>query len=68
MIVNAERFLADLHKLRSFGASGVGKGVVRRAYSDADVAARPWLASRMAEAGLDVHLSLIPLSEPTRPD
>lgn len=55
MNVNAERFLADLHKLRSFGASGVGKGVVRRAYSDADIAARQWLAGRMAEAGLDVH-------------
>jgi len=55
MNVNAERFLADLHELRSFGASGVGKGVVRRAYSDADIAARQWLAGRMAEAGLDVH-------------
>ena len=27
MHVNAERFLAELHTLRSFGASGVGKGV-----------------------------------------
>lgn len=59
MIVNAERFLADLHKLRSFGASGVGKGVVRRAYSDADIAARQWLASRMREAGLEVHFDPI---------
>ena len=54
-MVNAERFLADLHKLRSFGAAGTGKGVVRRAYSEADIAARAWLASRMAEAGLEVH-------------
>ncbi len=59
MNVNAERFLADLHKLRSFGASGVGKGVVRRAYSDADIAARQWLASRMKEAGLEVHFDPI---------
>ncbi|WIY27050.1 hydantoinase/carbamoylase family amidase [Parasedimentitalea psychrophila] len=55
MMVNAERFLADLHKLRSFGAAGSGKGVVRRAYSEADIAARAWLASRMKEAGLEVH-------------
>ncbi len=52
MAIDHARFLADLHKLRSFGASGVGKGVIRPAYSDADIAARKWLASRMAEAGL----------------
>ena len=51
--VNPERFLQDLHALRAFGASGVGKGVVRPAYSDADIAARDWLAGRMAEAGLE---------------
>jgi len=50
--VNPDRFLADLHHLRTFGASGVGKGVVRPAYSDADIAARRWLAARMEEAGL----------------
>ncbi|MBO6883365.1 MAG: Zn-dependent hydrolase [Marivita sp.] len=54
--VNAERFLADLHALRQFGAAGVGKGVVRPAYSDADIAARDWLAERMREAGLSVHV------------
>ena len=54
--VNADRFLADLHTLRSFGAAGVGKGVVRPAYSDADIAAREWLVGRMGEAGLSVHL------------
>ncbi|WP_375229734.1 Zn-dependent hydrolase [Roseobacter sp. S98] len=53
-MLNPERFLADLHHLRSFGASGVGKGVVRPAYSDADVAARTWLAGRMRDAGLRV--------------
>lgn len=36
--VNPERFLADLHALRAFGAAGVGKGVVRPAFSDADIA------------------------------
>lgn len=54
--VNAERFLADLHALRQFGAAGVGKGVVRPAYSDADIAAREWLAGRMRQAGLSVHV------------
>lgn len=55
MAVNAARFLEDLHTLRSFGASGVGKGVVRPAYSKADIAARRWLANRMEEAGLRVQ-------------
>lgn len=50
--VHPDRFLADLHALRAIGASGVGKGVVRPAFSHADVAARDWLAGRMAEAGL----------------
>ncbi len=50
--IDPVRFLADLHLLRSFGASGVGKGVRRRAYTEADLAARDWLAARMAEAGL----------------
>lgn len=67
--VNPERFLSDLHTLRSFGAAGVGKGVVRPAYSDADIAAREWLAGRMREAGLDVHVdpvgSLFGLAEGT---
>lgn len=55
MTVNPDRFLADLHELRQFGASGVGKGVIRPAYSSADIAARRWLATRMAEAGLTPH-------------
>ena len=40
MKINPQRFLADLHTLRSFGASGVGKGVVRPAYTAVDIAAR----------------------------
>ncbi|HBS48979.1 MAG TPA: Zn-dependent hydrolase [Rhodobacteraceae bacterium] len=55
MTPNADRFLSDLHALRGFGASGVGKGVVRPAYSEADGAARDWLAGRMEAAGLRVH-------------
>ena len=36
--IDPARFLADLHSLRQFGASGVGKGVIRPAFSDADIA------------------------------
>ena len=53
--INADRFLADLHQLRGFGAAGVGKGVVRPAFSAPDVAARQWLAGRMETAGLEVR-------------
>ena len=52
MDVNTDRFLADLHRLRSFGAAGIGNGVVRPAYSAADIAARQWLAGQMRDAGL----------------
>lgn len=56
MPINAERFLADLHQLRSFGASGVGKGVVRPAYSEPDITARKWLAAQFGKAGLRVEV------------
>lgn len=49
-MVDAARFLADLHRLRDFGRTGTG--VIRPAYSAPDIAARDWLAGRMAEAGL----------------
>jgi N-carbamoyl-L-amino-acid hydrolase len=52
-VVDRKRFLADLHALRRFGARGAG--VVRPAYSEADIAARDWLASRMDAAGLQVR-------------
>ncbi|MEO9648428.1 MAG: Zn-dependent hydrolase [Roseobacter sp.] len=55
-MVKPERFLSDLHQLRAFGASGVGKGVVRPAYSDADIAARSWLSDQMRDAGLRVEI------------
>lgn len=53
--VNPERFLADLHRLRGFGAAGVGRGVVRPAFSAPDIAAREWLAAEIRGAGLDPH-------------
>jgi N-carbamoyl-L-amino-acid hydrolase len=52
-VIDTSRFLSDLHHLRSFGANGIG--VIRPAYSAPDLAARDWLAGRMAEAGLAVH-------------
>ena len=55
LMINPERFLSDLHTLRKFGASGIGKGVVRPAYSQADIAAREWLADQMRDAGLQVQ-------------
>ena len=48
--INPDRFLADLHHLRSIGARG--SGVVRPAFSADDVAARGWLLDRMRAAGL----------------
>jgi N-carbamoyl-L-amino-acid hydrolase len=56
MKTNRARFLTDLHSLRGFGASGVGKGVVRPAFSDADIKARLWLAERFEAAGLRVQI------------
>ncbi|MCJ8054616.1 hydantoinase/carbamoylase family amidase [Shinella curvata] len=52
--IDGERMLSDLRKLRTFGECG--KGVKRRAFTDADIQARRWLASRMTEAGLTVHV------------
>ncbi|WP_420413996.1 hydantoinase/carbamoylase family amidase [Roseibium sp.] len=56
MQVLPDRFLEDLHTLRSFGASGVGKGVVRPAFSEPDVAARTWLIKQLEAAGLAPHV------------
>ena len=49
--INPDRLLGDLQQLRSFGAKE--SGVVRPAFSEADIAAREWLAGRMKEAGLE---------------
>jgi N-carbamoyl-L-amino-acid hydrolase len=51
MSIDPDRLLADLETLRGFGRAG--KGVVRPAFSEADIAARGWLAGRMREAGLE---------------
>ena len=52
--IDGERLLADLRKLRSFGASG--PGVVRPALSEIDMEARRWLAVRYGEAGLEASI------------
>lgn len=52
--IDPERLLADLRTLRSIGAQG--RGVVRPAFSAADMQARRWLAQRYTEAGLDATL------------
>jgi N-carbamoyl-L-amino-acid hydrolase len=54
--VDPARFLADLHMLRSFGGDDATKGVRRRALTDADIAARDWLAGRMVQAGLEARV------------
>ena len=48
--INEDRLLADLDRLRDFGRTGTG--VVRQAFSEADLDARQWVAGRMADAGL----------------
>lgn len=50
--VDPARFLADLHALRAIGGDSASKGVRRRAFSAEDLAARDWLAEKMAAAGL----------------
>ncbi|MFP6749162.1 MAG: hydantoinase/carbamoylase family amidase [Alphaproteobacteria bacterium] len=51
--VNGERLLGDLRALRAMGAAGMGgTGVVRPAFSEADMTARRWLAGQYETAGL----------------
>jgi len=57
--LSPDRFLDSLHKLRAFGASGVGKGVVRPAFSQADTDARLWLLEQFAEAGLRPEMDAV---------
>lgn len=52
--IDPERLLADLRALRSIGAQG--RGVVRPAFSAADLQARRWLADRYRDAGLDATI------------
>ncbi len=56
MNVLPDRFLRDLLTLRSFGASGVGKGVVRPAFSEPDVVARKWLIQQFEATDLTPHV------------
>lgn len=49
--INPSRVLADLNRLREFGAYKTG--VHRPTYSADDMAARHWFAGRMADAGLE---------------
>lgn len=53
IVPDPARFLEDLHALRRIGE--VPPGVRRPAFSDADLAARDWLSSRFADAGLAVR-------------
>ena len=48
--IEPRRLLDDLETLRSIGRQSTG--VVRPAFSKADIEARRWLAGRMTEAGL----------------
>ena len=52
--IDAKRLLCDLHELRAIGAQG--RGVVRPAFSAADMEARRWLRSRYAKAGLEATI------------
>lgn len=56
MTPDPDRFLSDLHALRRFGGDADTRGVRRRAFSEADIEARAWLAERFAEAGLEVRM------------
>jgi N-carbamoyl-L-amino-acid hydrolase len=56
MTPDPQRFLADLHALRRFGGDETTKGVRRRAFFEADIAARGWLAERFAAAGLEPRM------------
>ena len=52
--IDPERLLSDLHALRAIGAHG--RGVVRPAFSAADMEARRWLQHRYEEASLDATI------------
>ncbi|HWL73726.1 MAG TPA: hydantoinase/carbamoylase family amidase [Burkholderiaceae bacterium] len=52
--IDPDRLLSDLHALRAIGAHG--RGVIRPAFSGADMEARRWLQRRYEEAGLDATL------------
>ncbi len=57
LLVDGDRLNRTLTELARFGATPDG-GVSRVAYSDADLAAREWVATLMGDAGLDVSVDL----------
>ncbi|HJL87475.1 MAG TPA: hydantoinase/carbamoylase family amidase [SAR324 cluster bacterium] len=52
--INAERLLDDLRRLSQFGTNN--PGVVRPAFSEADIEARNWLRIQYTKAGLDASI------------
>ena len=48
--INGDRFLVDLEALREFGKQGTG--VIRPAFSPADIDSRRWLAEKFEDCGL----------------
>ena len=52
--IDPERLLSDLQRLRAIGAQG--PGVVRPAFSAADMEGRRWLERRYEEAGLEATI------------
>ncbi len=52
--IDPDRLLADLRKLRTFGADGTG--VVRPSLSEIDLEARRWLVERFTAAGLEASI------------
>jgi len=54
MMVDTDRFLADLHALRRFGAFRTG--VHRPTFSEVDMEARRWFVGRLREEGLEAGI------------
>ena len=52
--IDGERLIADLKRLREFGAFGTG--VVRTSLSPIDIESRHWLCGRLEDAGLDARI------------
>ena len=53
-MINPDRLLQNLHRLRDFGRAG--NGVVRRCLSPIDMESRQWLVGLMQQAGLDARI------------
>lgn len=53
-MIDATRFLADLHELRAIGAYRTG--VHRPTFSAEDMQSRHWLVAKLAECGLDADI------------